>query len=214
MIEITTHTAQPSQIQSRESDALVTATGPGVYNRGALHRVVTFTGVRCCDLVNCSGVHLIPEATVIASHHIPTDDYRAGEVRIGDNVKVDGAVYVVTARQYADPVLMPLAHGCDLACPYCSAEPGTVSTSDECQCDPETCESAEAVTRRANSNARWYFQVVRVLPDGTEWFEGRYCGWVAEGTVERAELGAKDHIAKLRADNPGVTFRMVRTRNN
>jgi hypothetical protein len=43
---------------------------------------------------------------VIAAHAIPTEDYRAGTVTIGDQITVDGTVRVVTARPHADPILI------------------------------------------------------------------------------------------------------------
>ncbi len=98
MHEVTTVAGTSSYVE-RESQALFRVTGRGVHNPEFQHRVTFYSDGK---------VLLSAQSTVIALHAIPTSDYRAGTVAIGDTLLVDGTEYVVTARPLADPELVPV----------------------------------------------------------------------------------------------------------
>lgn len=97
MTDVKLHETHKGRIAVAESHALFRVTGKGVHNREFRHRVIKFAD---------GLVLLSAQPIVIAANKVPTEDYDAGTVAIGDTLTVDGREFVVTARDLADPVLV------------------------------------------------------------------------------------------------------------
>lgn len=95
-----------------ESVEVFEITGAGVHNRHGVHRITAFYGV-CCDTAQVH-MHMSALATVIADRpQVQPTLYRVVQptrykVSVGDVITVDHEVYRVTARRYADPILVPV----------------------------------------------------------------------------------------------------------
>jgi hypothetical protein len=95
-MNVTLH-ATPNRVAIAESYATFQVKGKGVHNREFQHRVVKFAK---------EGLILVAQPSVISSHRVPTKDFQAGTIEIGDTLTVDGKDYIVTARPLANPRLV------------------------------------------------------------------------------------------------------------
>lgn len=78
--------------------------GP-VYNRHHMHRIVKFTGDRCCERAASlpEHLHMSAMASVISLH--PSAPEVRIECKLGDVFTVDGVKYRLTNQRHGDPVL-------------------------------------------------------------------------------------------------------------